>query len=150
MTDIVSPKQRHYMMSRIRSQDTRPELKLRHSLFKLGFRYRLYSKRLPGHPDLSLRKYRTVVFVNGCFWHQHPGCKAARIPETNHEYWERKFARNIARDQIQYERLISLGWNVIIVWECQLAGKKFPEELEWVAETIRANRDRIEPEILMR
>lgn len=105
-------------MSRIRSRDTKPELFVRRLLFAQGFRYRLCRKDLPGRPDIVLKKYKTVVFVNGCFWHQHPGCARAVVPSSRREYWLPKLERNRARDARAYEELSALGWRVIVVWEC--------------------------------
>lgn len=123
---------RHEVMSRIRSKDTKPELAFRKALFRRGFRYRLYVKRLPGTPDLVLRKYRAVVFVNGCFWHAH-SCKAGRIPETNREYWAAKLSRNAERDREACRQLLGLGWNVLIVWECQLKKARLQETVDWAS-----------------
>lgn len=105
-------------MAKIRSVDTKPERFVRKLLFGAGFRFRLHQKNLPGCPDIVLRKYRTVVFVNGCFWHQHPGCLRATIPSTKRGYWLPKLARNAARDKAERDALIALGWRVLVVWEC--------------------------------
>lgn len=96
MADVLTEKQRHYNMSRIRSKNTKPEEVVRKYLFSKGFRYRKNDARYPGKPDIVLSKYKTVIFIHGCFWHQHPGCKAARIPDTNSEFWKSKFEKNIA------------------------------------------------------
>jgi len=107
-------------MAAIHGKDTKPELIVRRFLFSRGFRYRLNHPRLPGHPDLVLRKYRTVIFVNGCFWHGHEGCPAFRLPKTNANYWRDKIERNKRRD-IEEQRLLAvMGWHCITVWECQL------------------------------
>jgi len=106
-------------MSRVHSENTAPELKVRKALHAAGFRYRLHSANLPGKPDIVLPKYRTVVFVNGCLWHWH-GCKRSRMPVANREYWERKIGRNVARDQQSREYLENAGYTVRILWECQL------------------------------
>jgi DNA mismatch endonuclease (patch repair protein) len=118
--DKLSPEKRHANMAAIRSKDTKPELIVRHGLWKRGFRYRLNHKRLPGHPDLVLRKYRTCIFVNGCFWHGHEGCATFRMPKSNTPFWEAKIARNRQRDRENYDLLYRNGWNVIVIWECQL------------------------------
>lgn len=97
-----------------------PELKLRHSLWHLGFRYRVNDKRLPGSPDIVLPKYRTVIFIHGCFWHGHRDCKFYTVPKTNTEFWTAKVARNQERDQEVWRQLETKGWAVVIVWECQL------------------------------
>jgi DNA mismatch endonuclease (patch repair protein) len=110
-------------MSAIRSSNTRPELWVRSALHRAGFRFRLQGK-LPGTPDLVLRKYKAVVFVNGCFWHQHPHCKSSHIPKTRPEFWQNKFDRNVARDQAVLYQLKILGWRVAILWECGLSKKR--------------------------
>lgn len=115
----LSREKRSKIMSAIHSRDTKPELMVRKYLWRLGFRFRLNYDRLPGHPDLVLRKYRTCVFVNGCFWHGHD-CPAFRMPKTNVAFWERKIGRNRERDREEKLRLAEMGWHVIEVWECQL------------------------------
>ena len=121
--DVLTKEQRHKNMSHIRSKETKPEDVVRKFLFNNGFRYRKNDKRYPGKPDIVLPKYKTIIFVHGCFWHQHPGCKAARIPDTNSDYWRDKFMRNIARDKKDQQRLKDLGWRVIVVWECEISNK---------------------------
>jgi DNA mismatch endonuclease (patch repair protein) len=123
-------------MSAIRAKNTKPELLVRRYLFSRGFRYRLNDPRLPGHPDLVLRKYRTVVFVNGCFWHGHEGCKYFRLPQTNTEFWQAKIARNAERDKAEKRALAALGWHCITVWECQLKPKVRERTLESLAFTL--------------
>jgi len=107
-------------MRQIRSKNTGPEKQVRSLLYSLGFRFRLHRRDLPGSPDIVLSKHSTVVFVHGCFWHQHPGCKAAYKPASNTEYWMPKLARNKQRDEENQFELKALGWNVIVVWECEL------------------------------
>ncbi len=107
-------------MAAIHSKNTKPEMIVRRFLFAHGFRYRLNDPRLPGHPDIVLRKYATCVFVNGCFWHGHDGCGAFRMPKTNVDFWKNKISRNKERDARTIEQLKTLGWNCITVWECQL------------------------------
>lgn len=107
-------------MSGIRGKDTQPELEVRRFLHRLGFRYRLHDKRLPGRPDVVLPKYRTVVFVHGCFWHQHPGCKLAAKPDTNAEFWRNKLQGNVKRDERTEQRLERMGWRSVTVWECAI------------------------------
>lgn len=124
MTDVLSPKQRHYNMSQIHSKNTKPEEIVRKFLFRQGFRYRKNDKRYPGKPDIVLPKYKTIIFIHGCFWHQHSGCKAARIPETNSSFWKDKFKKNISRDAAVRNELEQAGWRVIIIWECELSNKK--------------------------
>lgn len=116
--DIKSKEARSYNMSRIRSTDTSPEVTLRKYLFSRGLRYRKNVRSLPGTPDLVFPKYRTVVFVHGCFWHRHPGCRYATTPATNTEFWNQKFQDNIERDRKVVSELSDLGWNIITVWEC--------------------------------
>lgn len=107
-------------MSRIRSKDTAPEMILRSMLHRSGYRFRIHDRRLPGRPDIVLPKYRTVIFVNGCFWHRHEGCQKAYSPKTRMDFWETKFKDTIERDMRKKTELESLGWKVITVWECEL------------------------------
>lgn len=123
MADVLSKEQRSKCMSHIRSKDTKPEVLVRRFLFAHGFRFRLHRKNLPGKPDIVLSKYKTVIFINGCFWHGHQDCKYSTIPETNREFWENKISGNIQRDKETYSRLVKLGWNVIEIWQCQLKPK---------------------------
>lgn len=120
MFDTFTASQRHEIMASVRSEATAPELILRHALWHNGFRYRINDKRLPGSPDIVLPKYRTVLFVHGCFWHGHANCSRFTIPKTNPEYWSAKISHNKQRDQEVWRQLESKGWAVIIVWECQL------------------------------
>lgn len=120
MADSLSPEQRSWNMSRIKSKDTSIEVKVRKYLFAKGFRFRKNDRRYPGKPDVVLPKYHTMVFVHGCFWHRHPGCKRATFPSTRQEYWLRKFERNIENDREHKEQLEAAGWNVIILWECEI------------------------------
>ena len=110
-------------MSHVRGKDTKPEVLVRQFLFAQGFRYRLYRKDLPGKPDIVLPKYKTVIFINGCFWHGHFGCKYATIPEANHDFWLAKISGNIERDKTNYVKLYELGWKVIEIWQCELKPK---------------------------
>ena len=110
-------------MSHVRGKDTKPEVMVRQYLFANGFRYRLYRKDLPGKPDIVLPKYKTVIFINGCFWHGHSGCKYATIPEANHDFWLAKISGNIERDKSNYAKLYELGWKVIEIWQCELKPK---------------------------
>ena len=118
--DVFDKEKRHKVMSAIRSKDTKPELIVRKFLFRQGFRYRLFHSRLPGHPDLVMRKYRTCIFVNGCFWHGHDNCKAFKMPKTNTEFWQKKISRNKQRDKDDQQKLAQMGWHCITIWECQL------------------------------
>lgn len=118
--DIWSIDKRHDVMSRIRSKNTKPELLLRSELFKKGYRYRLHVRKLPGNPDIVLSKYKTLIFVNGCFWHQHRECGEGRIPDSNKVFWEKKLLRNVENDEKFHIKCKELGWRVIVVWECEL------------------------------
>lgn len=120
MADRMTKEQRHRCMSHIRSRDTRPEVVVRKYLFAAGFRYRLNVRTLPGTPDIVLRKYHTVIFINGCFWHGHEGCRHYVIPQTNRAFWTEKIERNRRRDAAVQARLEALGWKVIVIWECEL------------------------------
>ncbi|MFB9069295.1 very short patch repair endonuclease [Pseudofulvimonas gallinarii] len=140
MADIISPERRSALMSRIRGKDTRIELEVRRGLHALGFRYRLAGAGLPGRPDLVLPKYRTVVFVHGCFWHQHH-CHLFRLPKTRTEFWKTKVDANRARDLRSEAQLRELGWHVETVWECQLRGlstEAMRDVIICIAERIRA------------
>lgn len=124
--DSISKEHRSWTMSQVHSKDTKPELLVRSYLHKNGFRYRLHDNKMPGHPDIVLPKFRTVVEVRGCFWHRHPGCKATRTPLSNTEFWQEKFRRNVERDKKHADELKALGWHLIVVWECETAKKRFP------------------------
>ncbi|WP_233526760.1 MULTISPECIES: very short patch repair endonuclease [unclassified Herbaspirillum] len=119
-------------MAGIRSKNTKPEMVVRKFLHSKGFRYRLHSAKLPGKPDLALSKYRTVIFVHGCFWHQHEGCARAYRPSTRKEIWELKFASNKARDKKVLDALKELGWNSIVIWECGLVNSDPDIALKWL------------------
>ena len=123
LTDSVSPEKRSEVMSKIGSKDTKPELLIRKGLHAKGFRYKLHDKKLPGKPDLVFSRYRSVIFVNGCFWHGH-FCNLFRFPKSNTEYWKGKIARNIERDTINRRSLYEVGWRVLTIWECALNGRK--------------------------
>ena len=145
--DKVTPQQRHKNMAAIRGKNTKPELIVRKGLWSRGFRYRLNYKRLPGHPDLVLRKYRTCIFVNGCFWHGHHvevksekgGVKSSdccKIPKTNRKFWVAKIRRNKERDREDQRKLAAMGWHTITVWECELKPSKREETLDAIAFTL--------------
>lgn len=142
MPDIMTPQQRHNCMSHIRSKNTRPEVKLRKELFSKGYRYRLNIKDLPGKPDIVLPKYRTCIFVNGCFWHGHTGCVKYVQPKTNSEFWLKKIETNRERDMRDYSFLEAKGWNIIVVWECELAKVTFTNTVDDICHKLGANRDR--------
>ena len=124
MTDIFSILKRSRIMASVKGKDTKPEMIVRKYLFSKGLRYRLHDKKLPGSPDIVLPKYKTVIFVNGCFWHGHEGCKNYRLPKSNEFYWEQKIRRNKARDIANEFVLQSQGWNVINIWECEIKNIK--------------------------
>jgi len=141
MTDVHSPETRSYNMSRIRSKDTKPEERVRKYLFAKGFRYRKNDKRLPGKPDIVLPKYKTVIFVNGCFWHRHEGNKCFKWPSSNVDFWKDKLLRNAERDNANYKRLEEDGWNVIVVWECETKKKVLDETMKKVINCINNGFD---------
>lgn len=120
LLDRLSKDKRSWNMSRIRSRDTVPEMRVRSLLHSLGYRFRLCPKTLPGKPDIVLPKYRSVIFVHGCFWHQHKNCKKASLPKSNTDFWLKKFENTKRRDEMNIRALEQLGWNVIVVWECEL------------------------------
>jgi DNA mismatch endonuclease (patch repair protein) len=152
--DRLNAQQRHQNMAAIRSKDTKPEMIVRRGLWKRGFRYRLNHKRLPGHPDLVLRKYRTCIFVNGCFWHGHNvallqmsdvrsqmedvvmNSECCKIPKTNRDFWVAKILRNKERDKEEQRALAKMGWHCITVWECELKPQKREETLDSIAFTL--------------
>ena len=120
MADHLSKERRSWNMSRIKGQNTTPELKLRSCLHRLGFRFRIHDTKLPGKPDIVMAKYRTAVFVHGCFWHRHDGCRHTSTPKSNQSFWLEKFRRTLDRDQQNFKALNNLGWQVLIVWECEI------------------------------
>lgn len=136
MADTKTPAERSENMSRIRSTNTKPEEIVRKYLFSKGFRYRKNDKRYPGKPDIVLPKYRTVIFVNGCFWHMH-GCSRSRLPKSNQEFWRPKIERNIERDADTKKKLEAEGWKVIVIWECELKKRIANERLSRLCEQIK-------------
>ena len=120
MVDVFTKAKRSEVMSRIRSKDTKPEKMIRSLLHRMGYRFRLHVKNLPGKPDIVLPKYKTVIFVHGCFWHRHPKCKYAYTPKSRIEFWGKKFADNIARLKIVKKELKHLQWKVFVIWECEI------------------------------
>ena len=137
MADVHSSETRSYNMSRIRNKDTKPEELVRKYLFSKGFRYRKNDARLPGKPDIVLPKYKAVVFVNGCFWHGHTGCRYFVWPKNNSEFWRGKIIGNIARDQKNYELLRELGWRVFVIWECELKCSVMEKTLDSLINNIK-------------
>ena len=141
--DKLTPQQRHANMAAIRGKDTKPEMIVRRGLWKRGFRYRLNHKRLPGHPGLVLRKYRTCIFVNGCFWHGHlvdmkapENSECWKIPKTNRKFWVAKIRRNKERNKEEQKKLATMGWHCIIIWECELKPTKREKTLKLLAYTL--------------
>jgi len=120
MADFVSSEKRSKIMRGVKQSNTKPELLVRRAIHAKGYRFRLHKKDLPGKPDIVLPKYKLAIFVNGCFWHQHEGCKEGRIPASNVDYWEPKLRRNVERDREKSAALISLGWQVAVIWECEI------------------------------
>jgi len=129
MADTLTKEKRSWNMSRIRGKDTQVEVKVRKYLFSKGFRYRKNVTDLPGKPDIVLPKYKTVVFIHGCFWHRHPGCKYSYTPKSNIEFWEKKFSANIKNDDIKRKQLEDDGWRVIVLWECDVE-RRFEQTME--------------------
>lgn len=130
MTDRITHEHRSWNMSRIKSKDTSIEVVVRKYLFKRGYRYRKNLATLPGKPDIVLKKYKTVIFINGCFWHKHENCKEAVIPKTRTEFWTNKLNKNVENDKKHYQELKEMGWKIIILWECQLTKKNFSSTME--------------------
>lgn len=134
--DKLTKEQRHHCMSAIKGKNTKPEILVRKFLFARGFRYRLNHPRLPGHPDIVLRKYKTCIFVNGCFWHKHEGCKYFVVPKTKTEFWLNKINRNQERDKEVKKQLAKMGWHSITIWECELKPSKKDKTLESLLYTL--------------
>lgn len=134
--DVHDKKTRSYNMSCIKGKNTKPEEKVRKYLFSQGLRYRKNEKRLPGTPDIVLPKYRTVIFVNGCFWHGHEGCRYFVVPKTNTDFWVNKIETNRQRDEKKTAELEQLGWKVIIIWECQLKKGRIDDTFDWLIASV--------------
>jgi DNA mismatch endonuclease, patch repair protein len=137
MVDHLTKKMRSWNMSRIRSKDTKPEMIVRSLLHRMGYRFRLHRKNLPGKPDIVLPKYKTVIFVHGCFWHRHKNCKRCTTPTSNKEYWMEKFQKNIKQDKMNHRKLVNLRWNVIVIWECEV--ENLNKKLSRIDKNIRRN-----------
>ena len=131
MSDKLTPEKRSWNMSRIKGKDTKIEVEVRKYLFSKGYRFRKNDKRYPGKPDIVLPKYHVAIFVHGCFWHRHAGCKDATTPKTRTEFWLEKFDKNVKNDRIKQEKLRELGWKVIVIWECELK-RSFQETMDKV------------------
>ena len=139
MADHLSRAARSRLMSRVRSRNTGPELLLRSLLHRAGFRFRVHLRNLPGTPDIVLARHRAVVFVNGCFWHHHTGCRRATLPATRVRFWRQKILRNIERDRQAKLALRRLGWTVFTVWQCQLTATKAPRRLAWLKNRLKGS-----------
>ena len=136
MSDKLTPEKRSWNMSRIKGKDTKIEVEVRKYLFSKGYRFRKNDKRYPGKPDIVLPKYHVAIFVHGCFWHRHEGCKDATTPKTRTEFWLEKFDKNVKNDQIKQEKLRELGWKVIVIWECEIM-KDLVKTMEWLEQEIK-------------
>lgn len=141
MADSLSTERRSWNMSRIHNKDTSIEIKVRRYLYHYGFRYRKNVRNLPGTPDIALSKYKTAIFIHGCFWHRHPNCKDATMPKTRTDFWQEKFEKNVSNDIKKQKELEGLGWKVIVLWECQIE-RDFDKTMDWLIETLTA---RLEP-----
>lgn len=130
--DRLTKEKRSWNMGRIRGADTKPEVIVRSRLHRMGFRFRLHQKNLPGKPDVVLAKYHTVIFVNGCYWHRHEGCRFAYVPKSRTDFWMKKFAENVERDKRVQQELTEIGWRVITIWECETS------DLDELDERLRA------------
>lgn len=140
MADIVTPEVRSRMMSRIRGRNTKPEVVLRKALHRRGFRFRLNAKKLPGSPDIVLPRWKTVLFVHGCYWHRHPRCRKATTPSSNVEFWAKKFQQNVERDARNIRDLQEAGWSVGVVWECAIGSEPPPGLIRKVEEFIEGGQ----------
>ena len=136
MSDKLTPEKRSWNMSRIKGKDTKIEVEVRKYLFSKGYCFRKNDKRYPGKPDIVLPKYHVAIFVHGCFWHRHEGCKDATTPKTRTEFWLEKFDKNVKNDQIKQEKLRELGWKVIVIWECEIK-KDLIKTMEWLEQEIK-------------
>lgn len=135
--DSLTREQRHRCMSNVKNKNTKPEILVRKFLFSQGYRFRLHRKDLPGKPDIVLPRFRTVIFVNGCFWHGHKNCRSSKLPETNKEFWTSKIASNIERDNQVRLELAQMGWRVIDIWQCKLKPRKIENTLKQLNATLR-------------
>ena len=141
MADVLTKEQRHKNMHNIKSRDTGIEVSVRKYLFAVGFRYRKNDKRYPGKPDIVLPKYKAIIFIHGCFWHGHEGCKYFVMPKTNTAFWYKKIHRNIERDRINMTKLTAEGWRVFTIWECQLKKARFQDTMKELISEIKGNHD---------
>lgn len=139
MPDVLTPTQRHRCMSRIRGKATKPEMLVRRWLWAHGYRYRLNVKSVPGKPDIVMRRYRTAIFVNGCFWHGHEGCSQFVMPKSNTDFWRTKIESNRKRDQQNYQLLQESGWQVLVIWQCNLTKDKLEPTMQSIAVALNKN-----------
>ena len=139
-SDVFSKEKRSEVMSRVRSSDTKPERAVRSALHRLGYRFRLHRRDLPGKPDIVLPRLKTVIFVHGCFWHQH-GCKKSKLPQQNAAFWQRKLLSNVARDGAVTRQLAESGWKVVVIWECQFKQGR-PQQLSLLERELRGGHRR--------
>lgn len=141
MPDIYTKSKRSEIMSKISGKNTKPEIKFRKALFARGFRYRTNLNTLPGKPDIVLPKYKTIIFIHGCFWHSHKGCSRSKLPETNMEFWSKKINDNVIRDEKNINALKEIGWNCLIVWQCEISNKNlFDKTLANTIQILLKNR----------
>ena len=150
MIDTVKPDVRSRMMARIRAKDTQPEIVLRHAMHRNGFRYRLHDRKLPGTPDLVFPRFRAVCFVQGCFWHRHPGCSFATMPSTNIDYWQKKFDSNFERDKRNCLALLANGWRIAIVWECALRNENTTVVASALGDWLHGSSSRFDTDFALR
>lgn len=136
--DRLSPQRRSWLMSRVRSKNTTPEMRIRSALHSMGYRYRVHLKHLPGKPDVVFTKRRKVIFIHGCFWHGHEGCRYAKLPKTRIEFWSEKVSKNRTRDRLSIEALTEAGWSVLVVWQCEL--KDFSNLIEKLCDFIETKK----------
>ena len=142
--DVHTPEQRRYNMAQIRSKNTKPEALVRKYLFSRGLRYRKNDKRYPGKPDIVLPKYKTIIFINGCFWHMHANCSQFVMPKTNVEYWQQKLRKNHYNDNKKISLLENMGWRVIVIWECELKKDAFTERMETLIKQISYSQQSVD------
>lgn len=142
MSDIFSKSKRSEIMANIPAANTKPEIMIRKYLFQKGFRYRINYKKLVGKPDIVLPKYKAIIFIHGCFWHSHPNCKDAHLPKSNIDFWKKKISSNIKRDQQNIKLLKEMGWNVIVIWECEIKKRNINLLMEQVISCILSQTHR--------
>lgn len=138
--DVFTKSKRSDIMSKVSGKNTKPEIMVRKYLFSKGFRYRKNVKELPGKPDIVLRKYKTIIFIHGCFWHGHENCEAAKLPASNIDYWSKKISSSVTRDIHNKKILRELGWNVVVLWECELKAKDREEKLSLFVKEIQCSK----------